>query len=110
MTENLIASSGDALSKLIKIQAARYDIRLQWVGDGLTDLAALCNAHAAKARIARHLWGALRELLSMTEMNDMPEAIQAQITSTILKAQALTDLDTQEHAERLRTNKQKGAN
>ena len=30
-----------------------------------------------------------------------PEALQAQITSTVLKSQALTDLETEAHAKRL---------
>lgn len=97
----LVTNTGDALSRLIQLQAGRHDIRLAWVGNGVTDLVALCNAHAAKARLAKHLWTGLRDLLQLPEMKEMPEALQAQVTSVILHAQALTDLETDAHAKRL---------
>jgi hypothetical protein len=83
----------DALSRLIQLQAARHDIRLAWSGNGTSDLIALCHAHSAHARVSKHLWVSLRELLQMPEMRQLPEAIQAQIYSTTLKAQALTELE-----------------
>lgn len=92
---------GDALSRLIQLQAPRYDIRLQWSGNGTTDLIALLNAHAINARMSKHLWAGMRELMQMPEMQWLPEPMQAQICSIILKANALTELDTEAHAKRL---------
>jgi len=37
----------------------------------------------------------------MPELRELPEALQTQITSTVLKSQALTDLETEAHAKRL---------
>ena|ERR1700735_2151465 len=109
MVEIIKASeNGDALSKLIQTQAARYDIRLAWVGRGVDDLTALLNAHAVKARLAKHLWGGTRELMLMPEMKELPEPIQAQIYSIVLKAQALTDLETDEHSKRIAAGPKKG--
>jgi hypothetical protein len=111
MVENSIQnSSGDALSRLIQLHAGRHDIRLSWVGRGTDDLIALCNAHAVKACIAKHLWTGMRELMQMPEMTQLPEAIQAQITSIILKSQVLVDLDNDSHAKRLiQADKPKGS-
>lgn len=95
------SKEGDALSRLIQLQAGRYDIRLAWVGRGTDDLVALLNAHAIKARMAKHLWTALRDLLQMPEMAQLPDPMQAVITSTILQAQALNDLETEDHAKRM---------
>lgn len=92
---------GDALSRLIQLQAGRYDIRLAWVGRGVEDLVALLNAHAIQARLAKHLWAGMRELMQMPELREMPEPIQAQISSIILKSHTLVDLDTDAHAKRV---------
>jgi hypothetical protein len=97
----LIRNDGDALSRLIQLHAGRHDIRLTWTGDGVTDLVALCNAHAVKARMAKHLWTGTRELMQMPEIRTLPEPLQAQIASIVLKSQALTDLDTAAHAQRM---------
>jgi hypothetical protein len=91
----------DALSKLIQLHAGRHDIRLAWEGNGTADLISLVNAHAAKARIAKHLWNGMRELMLMPELKELPEPLQAQIMSIILKSQALIDLDTESSAKRL---------
>lgn len=101
MAELITKSDGDALSKLIQLQAGRHDIRLSWVGRGVDDLIQLCNAHAVKARLAKHLWTGLRELMQMPELRELPEPIQAQIMSIVLKSQTLTDLETDAHAKRL---------
>lgn len=96
----------DALSRLIQLQAGRYDIHLNWAGTGVEDLIALVNAHAVKARMAKHLWTGVRELTQMPEMLQMPEPLRAQIASIILKAQTLVDLENIDHAKRLaRINK-----
>jgi hypothetical protein len=95
------AQSGDSLSRLIQLQAGRHEIRLTWTGNGIADLIALCNAHSVKARLAKHLWTGLRELMQMPEMALLPEPLAAQITSIILKSQALTDLETVAHSERM---------
>jgi hypothetical protein len=97
----LVTNTGDALSRLIQLQAGRHDIRLAWVGDGVTDLTALLNAHAVKASLAKHLWTSVRELLQMPEMNELPEPLRAQITSIVLKAQVLNDLETEARRKRL---------
>lgn len=110
MSEFITKTDGDALSRLIQLQAGRHDIRLAWVGNGTTDLIALVNAHAVKARLAKHLWTGMRELMQMPELKDLPEPLQAQIMSIVLQAQALTDLDTEAHAKRLaNSDKPKGA-
>jgi hypothetical protein len=95
------AENGDALSRLLQMQAARYDIRQTWTGRGTEDLISLMNAHAVKARLAKHLWTGLRELMQMPEMKTLPEALQAQMAAIVLKSQALTDLETEAHAKRL---------
>ncbi len=102
---------GDALSRLIQLQAGRYEIRLAWVGNGTSDLVTLCNAYAVQARMAKHLWTGMRELMMMvTEIKDLPEPIQAKIASIVLQAQALIDLETDDHAKRLvLKDKPKGA-
>jgi hypothetical protein len=89
------------MSRLIQLQASRHDIRLAWSGNGTSDLIQLCTAHATQARMAKHLWSSLRELMQMPELRQMPEALQAQIASSILKAQALTELETEHHAKRM---------
>lgn len=100
---------GDALSKLIQLHAGRYDIRLAWSGKGVDDLVQLVSAHAVKARVAKHLWTGIGELQQMPELGQLPEPLQAQIASIILKAKVLVDLDTDEHAKRMTAlNKPKG--
>jgi hypothetical protein len=94
-------TKGDALSRLIQLQAGRYDIRLAWSGLGTDDLVALLKAHAVKARFAKHLWTSLRELMQMPELREMPEPLQAQVASIVLKAQVLTDLETEEATKRI---------
>jgi hypothetical protein len=102
--------STDALSRLIQLQAGRQDIRLAWSGNGINDLVELCNAHAVKARLAKHLWTGMRELMQMPELSLLPEPLLAQMSSIVLKAQALNDLETEENAKRLAAaaNKPKG--
>lgn len=103
-------ADADALSKLIQLHAGRNDIRLAWVDNGIADLMALCTAHAVKARIAKHFWTATRELMQMPEINQLPEALRAQIASIVLKAQVFVDLEGAEHAKRLAAlDKPKGA-
>lgn len=94
-------AEGDAVSRLIQLQAGRYDIRLAWVGRGVEDLVALLNAHAVQARLAKHLWTGMRELMQMPELRELPEPIQAQIASIVLKSQALADLEGEAHAKRI---------
>jgi hypothetical protein len=102
MVENMITNTqGDALSRLIQLQAGRHDIRQTWSGNGVTDLIALCNAHAVKARLSKHLWTCMRELMQMPELKTLPEPIQAQIMSIVLSAQALVELDNESHAKKL---------
>jgi hypothetical protein len=101
MADIVTKADGDALSRLIQLQAVRHDIRLNWTGKGIEDLISLCNAHAVKARLAKHLWTGLRELMQMPELALLPEPLAAQITSIVLKSQALTDLDTEAHAKRM---------
>ena len=62
--------------------------------------------------MSKNLWTGMRELMQMPEIREIPEPLQAQIASIILKAQALTELDTEEHAKRManvNANKPKGA-
>jgi hypothetical protein len=101
MVELITKADGDALSRLIQLQAARQDIRLAWVGNGTADLIALLNAHAVQARMAKHLWNGMRELMQLPELRQLPEPLQAQIMSIVLKAQALTELENDAHAKRL---------
>jgi len=102
MAEQMITNTqGDALSRLIQLQAGRHDIRQTWSGNGVTDLIALCNAHAVKARLSKHLWTGMRELMQMPELKTLPEPIQAQIMSIVLSAQALVELDNESHAKKL---------
>jgi hypothetical protein len=101
MVELITNSNSDALSRLIQLHAGRNDIRLTWMGQGTADLIALVNAHAAKARIAKHLWNGMRELMLMPELKELPEPVQTQIMSIVLKSQALVDLDTDSHAKKL---------
>lgn len=86
---------------MIQLHAGRYDIRLTWTGRGTDDLIAAMNAHAVKARLAKHLWTGMRELMQMPEMKELPEPLQAQIMSIVLKSQALVDLDNESHVKRL---------
>src|SRR5271170_6365833 len=110
MGELITKTDGDSLSKLIQLQAGRYDIRLAWVGQGTTDLIALIHAHAVQARMSKHLWTGLRELMMMPEMKTLPEPIQAQIMSIVLKSQALVELDNEARTARMANfNKPKGS-
>jgi hypothetical protein len=109
MAEITNNSNGDALSKLLQLQAGRHEIKLNWTGRGIDDLVALCNAHAVRARMAKHLWTGMCELMMMEEMKQLPDPLQAQISSIILKAQTLVDLDNDSHAKRLvKMDKPKG--
>ena len=101
MVEAYKTDEMDALSRLIQLHAKRHDIRLTWSGRGVNDLTELLSAHAMKARLAKHLWTGLRDLMLMPELREMPEAVQAQIMSTVLKSQALVDLETQAHKDKL---------
>ena len=101
MAELITKTDGDALSRLIQLQAGRNDIRLAWVGKGTEDLVALVNAHAVQDCMAKHLWTGIRELMHMPEMRELPEPLQAQIMPIVLKAQALTELENEAHAKRL---------
>jgi len=110
MAEVTYKTDGDALSRLIQLQAGRYEIRLNWTGKGVDDLVSLCTAHSVKARLAKHLWSGLRELMQMPELALLPEPVAAHIMSIVLKSQALTDLDTEAHQRRMaQTDKTKGA-
>jgi hypothetical protein len=100
-----INPAADALSRLIQLHAGRHDIRLTWAGKGVDDLIALVSAHAVKARMAKHLWTGMRELMLMPELKELPEPLQAHIASIVLKAQVMIDLDTDAHAKRLATPK-----
>jgi hypothetical protein len=101
MAELITKTDGDALSRLIQLQAGRQDIRLAWTGRGTEDMIALINAHAVQARMAKHLWGGVRELMQMPELRQLPEAVQAQMMSIVLKAQALTEIENETQAKRL---------
>src|SRR5471030_780046 len=101
MGEFITKADGDALSTLIQLQAGRHDIRLAWIGHGTTDLIALINAHAVQARMAKHLWGGVRELMQMPELRELPEPVQAQMMSIVLKAQALLELENESSTQRL---------
>jgi hypothetical protein len=101
MAEYITKADSDALSRLIQLQAGRHEIRLVWTGKGTTDLVALCNAHAVKARLSKHLWTALRDLMHIPELKELPEPLQAHIVSTILQAQALAELENEDHAQRM---------
>jgi hypothetical protein len=105
MGEQSDLNKGDALSRLIQLQAGRHNIRLVWVGNGTSDLITLVTAYATQARMSKHLWSSMRELMMIPEMKELPEPLQAHITSTILKAQALTELETEECARRATMNK-----
>lgn len=95
---------------MIQLQAGRHDIRLNWSGRGTDDLIALCNAHAVKARMSKHLWTGMHELMQMPETAQLPDPLRAQIASIILQAQVLTDLDNDSHAKRvLQMDKPKGS-
>ena len=110
MAEVTYKTDGDALSRLIQLHAGRHDIRMNWTGNGTSDLITLCNAHSVKARLAKHLWSGLRELMQMPELALLPEPVAAHIMSIVLKSQALTDLDTEAHQRRMaQTDKTKGA-
>jgi len=98
---DLITNNGDALSRLIQLQAGRHDLRLNWVGNGNTDLTALCNAYSVQEKLAKSLWAGIRELMQMPELRELPEPLQAQIASIILKAHAIADLETESHAKRI---------
>lgn len=98
---DIVKTDSDALSRLIQLQAGRYDIRLVWSGNGNADLVALMNAHAIKARLSKHLWTSIREMMQMPEFKELPEAIQATMTAIVLKASAVTDLETEAHAKRM---------
>jgi hypothetical protein len=98
---DIVNTTGDVLSRLIQLQAGRHEIRLAWTGHGVADLTACMHAHSTKARMAKHLWTSLSELLSMPEMVDLPEALQAKITATILQAQVLLELENEERARKL---------
>lgn len=101
MADLVNTPNSDALSRLIQLHSGRFDIRLAWTGRGVEDMVQLVNAHAVKARMAKHLWTGMRELMQMEELKTLPEALQAQILSIILKAQTLVDLDNDSHAKRL---------
>jgi hypothetical protein len=51
--------------------------------------------------MSKHLWTGMRELMAMPEMRELPEPLQVQIVSIILKANTLTELETEAHTKRM---------
>lgn len=84
---------GDSLSTLVQLRAQQQGIRLAWTGKAIEDIDMLCMEYWRRKNLNECLWdNGLRELLMMAEFNQLPEPIQAKISSIVLKAKAHFEL------------------
>jgi hypothetical protein len=90
---------GDAVSRLLQLHAHRNGVRkLKWSGKGPEDIAMLCLDNFHKTALSECLWNGMKELMAMPEMKELPESMQAQIYSIVLKAQANFELKKGDNA------------
>lgn len=90
-------TSGDAISRLLQLHAKRNGVRLKWTGRGTDDIAMMCSDNFNKTALSQCLWNGMKELISMPEIKELPEPIQAKIYSIVLQAQALFELQKNEN-------------
>jgi hypothetical protein len=80
------------VSRLVQLHAGQAGVRLKWSGDGPTDISMMATDYQNKALLSQCLWNGLRELTTMPELKELPEAMQAKIYSIVLQAQAVFEL------------------
>jgi hypothetical protein len=93
MTEVTASTQGDAVSRLIQLDARTLKLTgLKWTGKAYEDirmvLSELDNARTFRDAILR----GVNELLQMPEARSLPEAMQAKLFATVLNARAELDL------------------
>ena len=92
MVEATTGTQGDAVSRLLQLEAKLLRVGLKWTGKGHDDirltLSELDNARTVKDA----LFLGIEELLRMPEANALPEAMQAKLAAIVLHARALLDL------------------
>jgi hypothetical protein len=96
----LIVGGGDAVSRLIQLHATRADVRLKWTRNGPQDLDLLLTDYSNKTILNQCLWNGMKELMAMSELKELPEAVQAKIFSIVLQAQAVFELKIQARNQR----------
>ena len=80
---------GDSLSQLLQIRARMFGISLKWTGRAIDDIDMLCQEYWNRKTFNQCMWdNGVRELMSMSEFNTLPESMQAKIASIVLKARA----------------------
>lgn len=92
-----IEFAGDAVSRLVQLHARRNGLSLKWAGKGVEDISMLCLDNFHKTALSQCLWNGIKELMSMQELKELPEPIQAKIYSIVLQAQANFELQKGEH-------------
>ena len=102
MVEVTSGTQGDAVSRMFQLEAKTLKIPgLKWTGKGHDDvrmiLAELDSARTFKDALFR----GINDLLHMTEMEQLPEAMQAKVAMIVLNARAEIDLKIIERAKLL---------
>ena len=98
MIESL--TPGDSLSQLVQVRARRFGIRIKWTGRAIEDIDALCQEYWNRKNFNECLWdNGLRQLMLMPEYATLPEAMQAQIASIVLKSRAHFELRVSQFAQ-----------
>jgi hypothetical protein len=83
---------GDSVSKLLQVRAAMKGVYMRWTGDGIQDIDLLCLEYFHRKTLNECLWNGLKQLMDMPELKTLPESIQAQICSIVLRSQANFEL------------------
>lgn len=97
---------GDAISRLVQLQAARVGVRLKWNGEANYDIALLCVEASNAHLVAKYLWDGMKELKEMKEFDELPDALQAKIATIILKSHALNEKAREERNTRAKRQAQ----
>jgi hypothetical protein len=98
MIESL--TPGDSLSQLLQVRARLFGIRIKWTGKAVEDIDALCQEYWNRKNFNECLWdNGMRELMTMPEYNQLPEAMQAKIASIVLKARAHFEMRVSQRAQ-----------
>lgn len=79
---------GDSLSQLLQLRAHMVGVSLKWTGNAVTDIDLLCKEYFHRKALNECLWNGLRQLMEMPELKELPDSLQAQIYSIILRAKA----------------------
>lgn len=84
---------GDAVSRLAQALAKEVGIDgFHWTGKGDQDIRAICIRAYNAEIIRKNLWDSVMEITQLPNWKELPEAIQATVMATILRARACIEL------------------